>query len=162
MAALRFLADESCDHAVVRALRAAGHDVTAAAEEGQRTVDSELISRAHAEERVLLTEDKDFGWLVLASRNESAAVILIPPASPPTTISPPSSASTSAAVTCNACRRSASTLVSVKDFSSPRAASPRAASASASISPWCSRYQRASSRSEDKVSLALARDSVSI
>jgi len=77
MAALRFLADESCDHAVVRALRAAGHEVTAAAEEGQRSVDSELISRAHAEDRVLLTEDKDFGWLVFASRSESAGVILI-------------------------------------------------------------------------------------
>jgi len=74
---LRFLADESCDHAVVRALRSAGHDVAAAAEEGQRTVDSELISRAHAEERILLTEDKDFGWLVFASGRASAGVILM-------------------------------------------------------------------------------------
>jgi predicted nuclease of predicted toxin-antitoxin system len=77
MTALRFLADESCDQAVVRALRAAGHDVTAATEEGQRTVDAELISRAHAEQRILLTEDKDFGWLVFASQRESAGVILI-------------------------------------------------------------------------------------
>jgi hypothetical protein len=29
---MRFLADESCDFAVVRALRAAGHDVLAVAE----------------------------------------------------------------------------------------------------------------------------------
>jgi hypothetical protein len=29
---MRFLADESCDFAVVRALRAAGHDVVAVAE----------------------------------------------------------------------------------------------------------------------------------
>ncbi|MBI3080243.1 MAG: DUF5615 family PIN-like protein, partial [candidate division NC10 bacterium] len=29
---MRFLADESCDFAVVRALRAAGHDVVAIAE----------------------------------------------------------------------------------------------------------------------------------
>ena len=32
MAALRFLADESCDFAVVRALRGAGYDVVAVAE----------------------------------------------------------------------------------------------------------------------------------
>jgi predicted nuclease of predicted toxin-antitoxin system len=74
---LRFLADESCDHAVVRALRAAGHDVEAAAEAGQRSIDIELIARAHSERRVLLTEDKDFGWLVFASRRESAGVILM-------------------------------------------------------------------------------------
>jgi hypothetical protein len=30
---MRFLADESCDFAVVRALRAAGHDVTAVAQD---------------------------------------------------------------------------------------------------------------------------------
>ena len=77
MAALRFLADESCDHAVVRALRAAGHDVAAAAEEGQRSVDAKLIARAHAEQRILLTEDKDFGWLVFASRNQSSGVVLM-------------------------------------------------------------------------------------
>ena len=77
MTALRFLADESCDQGVVRALRSAGHDVAAAAEEGQRTLDEELISRAHAEQRILLTEDKDFGWLVFASRHESAGVVLM-------------------------------------------------------------------------------------
>ncbi len=77
MTALRFLADESCDQALVRALRAAGHEVTAAAEEGPRSVDAELISRARAEQRVLITEDKDFGWLVFASGNKSAGVILI-------------------------------------------------------------------------------------
>lgn len=77
MAALRFLADESCDHAVVRALRADGHDIASAAEEGKRSVDAELIVRAHAEQRLLLTEDKDFGWLVFASQRDSAGVILI-------------------------------------------------------------------------------------
>jgi predicted nuclease of predicted toxin-antitoxin system len=74
---LRFLADEGCDFAVVRALRAKGYDVLAVGETMQRSVDSELIEQAHRENRVLLTEDKDFGWLVFASHSVSAGIILI-------------------------------------------------------------------------------------
>jgi len=74
---LRFLADESCDFAVVRALRAEGHDVLAVSEVTQRSDDRELIEQAHRESRILLTEDKDFGWLVYVSHADSAGVILI-------------------------------------------------------------------------------------
>jgi predicted nuclease of predicted toxin-antitoxin system len=77
MSDLRFLADESCDFAVVRALRAEGFDVLAVGEFMKRSVDRELIEQAHAENRILLTEDKDFGWLVFASHSVSAGVILI-------------------------------------------------------------------------------------
>ncbi len=74
---MRFLADESCDFAVVRALRANEHDVLAVSEVTTRSVDSELIEQARRENRILLTEDKDFGWLVFASHANSAGVILI-------------------------------------------------------------------------------------
>jgi predicted nuclease of predicted toxin-antitoxin system len=77
MAELRFLADESCDFTVVRALRATGHDVLAVSEVTSRSDDRELIERAAQEQRVLLTEDKDFGWLVFVSQANSAGVILI-------------------------------------------------------------------------------------
>jgi predicted nuclease of predicted toxin-antitoxin system len=77
MASLRFLADESCDFAVVRALRAVGYDVLAVGEFMQRSDDRELIELAFQEGRVLLTEDKDFGWLVFVSRENSTGVILI-------------------------------------------------------------------------------------
>ena len=40
MSELRFLADESCDFAVVRALRAEGFDVLAVSEYMQRSVDA--------------------------------------------------------------------------------------------------------------------------
>jgi predicted nuclease of predicted toxin-antitoxin system len=75
--ALKFLADESCDHGVVIALRAAGYDVVALSEITSQTIDSEVIAQAYREGRVLLTEDKDFGQLVFASQSESAGVILI-------------------------------------------------------------------------------------
>jgi predicted nuclease of predicted toxin-antitoxin system len=74
---VRFLADESCDFAVVMALRAASHDVTAVAEISPRAKDPVVLDIARAEARVLLTEDKDFGLLVYAGGQETAGVILI-------------------------------------------------------------------------------------
>jgi predicted nuclease of predicted toxin-antitoxin system len=74
---VRFLADESCDFSVVRALRAAGHDVLAVADSWGGASDSEVIERARADQRILLTEDKDFGQLVFAALAGSAGVILI-------------------------------------------------------------------------------------
>jgi len=74
---MRFLADESCDFAVVRALRAEGHDVLAVSERAQRSVDRELMELAKAEDRILLTEDKDFGWLVFVAHMNSPGVLLI-------------------------------------------------------------------------------------
>lgn len=72
---MRFLADESCDFAVVRGLRESGHDVQAIAEISPRAEDSDVIRIASEEARVLLTEDKDFGRLVHAGA-PSAGVVL--------------------------------------------------------------------------------------
>ena len=77
MTELRFLADESCDFAVVRALRRAGFDVLAVSEVTTRSDDLQLIKQAAVEDRIVLTEDKDFGWLVYVSHEESAGVILV-------------------------------------------------------------------------------------
>jgi predicted nuclease of predicted toxin-antitoxin system len=74
---MRFLADECCDFAAVRILRAHGHDVLAVSEFQQRSVDKDLMDLALAGNRILLTEDKDFGWLVFAGRVDSPGVILI-------------------------------------------------------------------------------------
>lgn len=74
---MRFLADENLDFAVVRALRGAGHDVRALAEEASRTVDAEVIALAAREGRILLTEDKDFGWLAFVAETGTGGVILV-------------------------------------------------------------------------------------
>ena len=74
---LRFLVDESCDFGIVRALRAEGYDVVALTEITTRSLDDEVIVQSYDENRILLTEDKDFGQLVFASRADSAGVILI-------------------------------------------------------------------------------------
>ena len=72
-----FLADESCDFAVVTALRAAGHDVAAIVEFKRGAEDETVLAMARSESRVLLTEDKDFGLLAYAGGHHSAGVILI-------------------------------------------------------------------------------------
>lgn len=74
---MRFVADEGCDFAVVRALRAAGHDVTAILEIAPRAEDPMIIDLAVREQRILLTEDKDFGELVYANARDASGVILI-------------------------------------------------------------------------------------
>lgn len=66
-----------CDFAVVRALRAEGYDVLAVSEFTHRSDDRQLIERAYREQRILLTEDKDFGRLVFVRHADSAGVILL-------------------------------------------------------------------------------------
>src|SRR5581483_5158012 len=72
---MRFLADESCDFRVIRALRAAGRDVLAVIEAMPGADDSVVIAISDREQRVVLTEDRDFGRLVYASAAPSTGVI---------------------------------------------------------------------------------------
>lgn len=74
---MRFLADESCDFAVVRLLRNEGYDVRAVAELCPGTTDQEVMRMAVEEDRVLLTEDRDFGWLVFSGSAHTSTVIYI-------------------------------------------------------------------------------------
>jgi predicted nuclease of predicted toxin-antitoxin system len=74
---VRFLADESCDYAVVTALREAGHHVTAVAERHAGAEDPLVLAIARDEARILVTEDKDFGLLAYAIVHVTAGVVLI-------------------------------------------------------------------------------------
>ena len=74
---MRFLADESCDFAVVYALRKAKHDVLAVAEITPRAADLDVIRLARKQKRILLTEDKDFGQLVYASGQKALGVVFL-------------------------------------------------------------------------------------
>jgi predicted nuclease of predicted toxin-antitoxin system len=74
---MRFLADESCDFQVVRALRAAGHDVVAVSEIAAGADDPTVIEMAVREDRVFITEDRDFGQLVYSAGKPARGVILL-------------------------------------------------------------------------------------
>jgi predicted nuclease of predicted toxin-antitoxin system len=74
---MRILADENMDAEVIRWLRARGHDVLWAAEELGGAADSLVLSRAFAEDRLVLTHDLDFGELAIHHRLRAKGVILL-------------------------------------------------------------------------------------
>ncbi len=74
---LKFLADESCDFIVVRSLRKIGYDVVAVSETFPSSIDQQVLEYAADEERILLTEDKDFGEWVFAHQEKMHGVVLI-------------------------------------------------------------------------------------
>ena len=74
---MKFLADECCDSALVTALRSDGYDVTYVIEGLRGDPDDDILQRAYAEDRILITEDKDFGELVYRLRKPAKGVILL-------------------------------------------------------------------------------------
>ena len=60
---MRFLANENFPLDAVEALRNAGHDVAWVRTDAPGSSDPKVLQRAVADERVLLTFDKDFGEL---------------------------------------------------------------------------------------------------
>lgn len=78
---MRWLVDECVDAELVKQLRNRGHGVAYVAADGAGSTDPQVLLRAREEDRVLLTEDKDFGDLVFRLRLALPGVILlrIPP-----------------------------------------------------------------------------------
>ncbi|MFZ0946226.1 MAG: DUF5615 family PIN-like protein [Syntrophobacteraceae bacterium] len=74
---MRFLVDECTGPAVARWLNAQRHDVFSVYEEARGIDDDEVIQRAFAEHRVLITNDKDFGEKIYRERLPHEGVILL-------------------------------------------------------------------------------------
>jgi len=74
---LRFLADECCDTGLVASLREDGHDVLYVLERKPGVSDDEILFEGYNEERIIVTEDKDFGELVYRLKKPSKGIILI-------------------------------------------------------------------------------------
>ena len=60
-----FLADECFAAPLIRAMRAAGFDVARSADSAPAAPDEQVLALAFSQHRVLLTEDNDFGDLVI-------------------------------------------------------------------------------------------------
>jgi len=58
---VRCIVDESTGAAVVDYLRSVGHDVLAVAETTPQAEDPDILALAASEQRILVTNDKDFG-----------------------------------------------------------------------------------------------------
>lgn len=74
---MRLLADENIPLETVRALRAAGHDVFSATESAPGAADADLLERANAEARLLVTFDRDFGELAARRGRPAIAGIVL-------------------------------------------------------------------------------------
>ena len=74
---MKFVADEGVDGTLVNLLREAGHDVLYFAEQPQNTGDPTILNLANADDRILITRDKDFGELVYRTKMVHAGIILI-------------------------------------------------------------------------------------
>ncbi len=74
---MRFIVDESTGAAVIEYLRSVGYDVFAVAEAMPQADDAVVLARAVSEERVLITNDKDFGELVFRSGQAYHGVVLL-------------------------------------------------------------------------------------
>jgi predicted nuclease of predicted toxin-antitoxin system len=74
---VRWLADECVDAALVARLRADGHDVIYMAEIVPAASDAEVMARALRDNRLLLTEDKDFGDLVFRQGRQAPGIVLL-------------------------------------------------------------------------------------
>ena len=74
---MRWLADECVDAGVVDRLCDAGHDVLYVAEMAAGESDVRILERAQTDDRLLLTEDKDFGDLVFRSGQAIPGLVLL-------------------------------------------------------------------------------------
>ena len=74
---MRFLVDESCDFAFLRALQQRGHDVLGVSSVIKGASDGEVVEFAQLDKRIVLTEDSDFGRLVyLVGAGEVGVIFL--------------------------------------------------------------------------------------
>ena len=74
---MRLLADENCERVVVEALREQGHDVIWSAEAFPAAEDEFVYAEACRLHRVLLTSDRDFGFLMRAETENPTGVMLM-------------------------------------------------------------------------------------
>ena len=74
---MRFLVNENVPLDAVSALRETGHDVVWVRTDAPGSGDEVVLSRAVAEERVLITFDKDFGELAFHSRLPAKCGIIL-------------------------------------------------------------------------------------
>src|SRR5262249_47847168 len=74
---MRFLVDESTGAAVADYLRGQGHDVFVVSEVMPQAEDALILATAAAENRIIVTNDKDFGELIFRGGQPHAGVVLL-------------------------------------------------------------------------------------
>ena len=74
---MRFLVDECTGPAVARWLQERGHDVFSVFDEARGMDDDNVVRKACAENRILITNDKDFGEKVYREGHRHKGIVLL-------------------------------------------------------------------------------------
>jgi predicted nuclease of predicted toxin-antitoxin system len=74
---MRFLADENVSRRVIERLRSTGFDVKSIGETKSGIPDKDVLRTADAEDCILITEDRDFGELVIRQRLAVRGIVLL-------------------------------------------------------------------------------------
>ena len=74
---IKFLVDESVDFPVVAFLRNRGFDVASISEDCPSLEDTKILAMAFKENRIVVTNDKDFGNLIFKQKLKSAGIVLL-------------------------------------------------------------------------------------
>jgi len=74
---MRFMIDECTGPAVARWLKEQGHNVFSVYEHARGLEDDEVVERAYKENRILITNDKDFGEKVYRDKKPHKGIILL-------------------------------------------------------------------------------------
>lgn len=75
---MRFLLDENAEQRIRSFLESEGHDVTSVVTDYPQSLrDDEVLSIANAEQRIVITNDSDFGELVFRQEAPHSGVMLL-------------------------------------------------------------------------------------
>jgi predicted nuclease of predicted toxin-antitoxin system len=74
---MRLFADENLEFDIVEVLRGLGHDVKLLAPENRGSHDPEVLALATSDDRVFLTNDKDFAELAFLQRQLTSGIVLV-------------------------------------------------------------------------------------
>ena len=74
---MRFLADEIVSGTVIQELRQRGHDVLSIKESMRSEQDDVILACAQAEQRIVVTHDKDFGELAFRSQLPASCGVIL-------------------------------------------------------------------------------------
>ncbi len=77
MAPIDLVVDESVDAGITESLRLAGYKVWSISEESPSVSDDVVLATAYQKSVLLLTEDKDFGELVIRLKKPHRGILLI-------------------------------------------------------------------------------------
>lgn len=74
---MKFVVDESTGRAVAKFLKEEGYDTVFVGSDNKGIEDEEIVDKAAKEERIIITNDKDFGELTVREDKKSEGVLLL-------------------------------------------------------------------------------------